>query len=268
MNKPPRKEECHVLNCILRYLQAQDIPSLEIIHEPNGVTTAPDFLLNFGTYEVNLEITISGDGFILTNDNPRCPRAREPFERSSSKMLKKLENLIAAWINPRESIILSFLSHLPIKNRGRLAQQISDKLQQLSSSRQLCLNTPIKLNIPTASIEIPQVELEAKLTDFYAGTPEYSPLKEILAGSLRSPDPIATASLSLQAEYILMERITEKERKLSHIHNTKWLAILNTHILLDPSLYKTALDELRKRAELAHNFNKIFLIHEGDAVEL
>jgi hypothetical protein len=48
----------------------------------------------------------------------------------------------------------------------------------------------------------------------------------------------------------------------------KWLAILNTHTLLKPTLYKMVFETLQERDSFTHGFDKIFLVHEEVVVDL
>lgn len=265
MSDLSRNDEVHVLNCILKHLKSTENYLPKATYEPNGPSTAPDFHLDFDTYKINLEVTISGDGFIFTPE--ASLEAREVVERSSARMLGKLKSRIASWITPSESIIIAFLTHIPVRQRGRLALKIADELEQLYGNGTLCLNTKIKRDFQTTDAIVPTISMEVQLTNFYAGKQEYSPLKAILAGSLQSPIPVVQSSLSLQAQYILRDRIEKKVAKLSGIQGPKWLAILNTHPLLDLQLYKTGLKELNKDG-FPHNFDKLFLVHEGNVFEL
>jgi len=265
MNHLSRNDEFHVLNCILKHLKSTENSLPQATYEPNGTSTAPDFHLNFDTYKINLEVTISGDGFILTPE--ASLKAREVFERSAARMLGKLKSRIGSWIEPSESIIITFLTHIPVGRRGRLGLKIADELKQLYVNGILCLNTKIKRDFQITNAIVPTISVEVQLINFYEGKQEYSPLKPILAGSLQSPIPVVQSSLFLQAQYILRDRIEKKVAKLSDIQGPKWLAILNTHPLLDLQLYKTGLEELNKDG-FAHNFDKLFLVHEGNVFEL
>ena len=222
------------------YLKSKKQPLSKVTFEPNGYKTSPDYILDFDTSHINLEVTISGNGFILTPDSPKTPSAIEDYQIRLNNMLISLETLIKKWIKPNETIILSFLNPVTLKNRGSLAKKTSNHLKRIYQNNELTLNKKIKFQIETSDTKFPSFYLEAKLTNSYEGLKNYAPLMPILDPTSKCPNQIAHTSLSLQAQYILQKAINGKTKKLIDIQGIKWLAIVNTHPLLNPILYQKA----------------------------
>ncbi len=74
--KPLRSEEEMAKNAICEWINDHHSKkSLTITPEPFGQDTAPDYLLDFETKKVYVEVTLSGMGFLL---NPQDSKFEDP----------------------------------------------------------------------------------------------------------------------------------------------------------------------------------------------
>ncbi len=264
--KSPRSDEHRAITSLIEYLEnTQGSTIMRSTYEPNGTSTAPDWLLTLGAGSVLVEIKNSGDGFITLPNNTYDER--NSYESSSTNtFLKKIITLTQEWIDPSETIIVTFTSLIPLGNHGKLAKKIARELENLYKNKMLSHDRNIKIKIITSDTQLPILHIEAKLTNYYAGKGEYSAVKSILSASLFTPDPIGQNNLASQAEYILYYAIKKKAKKLAHLQQEKWLVLINTHPLLNIELYSIAFGEIRKR--LLSNLTKIFIVFQSSAIEL
>jgi hypothetical protein len=269
MTSAPRLDELNALNALIEFLKVREVSKLpEVVYEPNGPKTAPDYLIKLTSHSVMVEVRNLGDGFlVLSKSNDLEPKER--YERSAAAMIDKIENIVKTWIDPSETIILMITSAIPLEQRGRLAKKIANQLENAYRNRAWLLDQRIKFSISTDDSKVPIFHIEAKLTNFYGSKIEYSPVKEILGSALQTPNPVLQATLSEQARYSLFVAISEKREKLSHLDGEKWLVLINNNPLLEDSLYSEALTSILERnGALKTAFSKIFLVDGGIAQEL
>ncbi|MBS0627636.1 MAG: hypothetical protein JSS09_05435 [Verrucomicrobia bacterium] len=120
------------------------------------------------------------------------------------------------------------------------------------------LGQKIFFQIETKDIKLPTVNIEALLINS-VGNP-YRAIQEIIAPSFQSTQPVLQSSLTDQAFYVLSSAIAEKTNKLGLLEGEKWLVLINTHPLLDYSLYSEAYKKISSQKLIKHSFSKNFFI--------
>ncbi len=263
--RAPRPDEQKALNLLVEYLKNLNMLPNKAIYEPSGPNTAPDYLLDFGSHSVLVEMRNSGDGFILLPD--LTLHSRERYEISADAMIKKIENDVNKWLNPAKTVILMISSPIPPKKRGQMAKKIARELKKSYQNKTLALDQTIKIPLKTPDLQIPILFIEARLTNYYANKIEYSSVKSILGASLQSPAPVLQANLSEQARYILDKAIKEKSDKLRNLEGKKWLVIINNHLLLDEYIYSLAFNKIKNESP-SIEFEKIFIVSSSAVKQL
>ncbi|NGX28972.1 MAG: hypothetical protein K940chlam1_01164 [Candidatus Anoxychlamydiales bacterium] len=265
MSSNPRIDESSAIKKLCDYL---NIKFHETVYEPNGVDTAPDYLINFNSCCINVEVRNSGSGFILL-PNSQFLESREQYDISSINMTDKIEKILKNWLQPSETIILTFNGPIAVEKRGKLAKKIAKNLEKAYRKGGLKIDQKIEIKVDTYDSQIPSLTLGVILTNFYADKINYSPLHCILDAVADSSNSVFQASLTEQAKYILYKAITEKQNKLGKIEGDKWLVIINNHISLNHHIYNKGYDKLIKENQITERFfEKIFLIVDDKIEEL
>jgi hypothetical protein len=246
-------------------------PVTNVIYEPNGHSTAPDFLLSFTSQQVFVEITISGNGFLTSQSTQQINKVeafdRNDFETSTCKMLLKVNDFAKTFLSPEETIILIFKNIIPLKKRSRLALKIGKLLESIYQS--LKEKEKLIIKIDTKDANFPRLEIEVSLTRYYSQKSEYSPVKFIMASALYTSTPVQQASLIEQAKYILLTAVKEKNEKLTKLDGAKWLAIYNTHPLLTTTEYTAVFNKIiQDNQYFLGRLSKLFVICDDRAIEL
>jgi len=136
-------------------------------------------------------------------------------------MTDKIETILKNWLQPSERIILTFNGPIPVEKRGKLAKKIAENLEKSYRKGALKIDQKTEMKVDTYDSQIPFLNLEAILTNFYADKINYSPLYCILDTAADSSNFVFQASLTVQAKYILYKAIGEKQKKLEKIEGDK-----------------------------------------------
>lgn len=218
------------------------------------------YVFKFLQHPVNMylvEIRQSGNGFIiLPSSNHICPK--EQYESSIINTIDKINDITKKWLDPSTTIILMILSPIPRKNRGVFAKKTANHIKKIYMSKSWKLGQKIFFQIETKDIKLPTVNIEALLINS-VGNP-YRAIQEIIAPSFQSTQPVLQSSLTDQAFYVLSSAIAEKTNKLGLLEGEKWLVLINTHPLLDYSLYSEAYKKISSQKLIKRFFSKNFFI--------
>jgi hypothetical protein len=93
------------------------------------------------------------------------------------------------------------------------------------------------------------------------------PTHHLVAYPSKEPAPVLQADLSEQARFILHKAIKEKSEKLKHLEGTKWLVVINNHLLINEHLYSIAFNKI-KTESASIEFEKIFIVYDSTVKQL
>lgn len=233
-------------------------------YEPEGTKKPPDFLVRFGDEKIILEVRRTGDGYLLLPENSGALVESERQGIGLLNMLKTIEDLTKKenFLKQDETLVLIFKNHVPYEGRAKLAKKIVKEIRGAYVRNKIAIKCHD--NDLNFCINIDKLSIELFATKYYYGKPTYSVVKYILAAPLESSNLIAQVSLTDQAIMILRNIVEEKIKKLAHLDGKKWLAIFNTHPLLDIDIFRDAFSKIGAEVEFAKKidvFEKIFLLH-------
>lgn len=252
-----------------------------ITPEPLGIDTAPDYLLEFGTEKIFVEVTLSGMGFLL---NPRDTKFEDPnplknghdrilYESSAVDFLvKQYEAEVQSgkgWIHEGESLIIFVLSPIPLEGRGKLGTKLLRVLKQLYLKGNILKYTDNResdegdFTFLTGDKEFPGITISVLKTMCYKDS---SIIVNFFATQSSNNQPY-DCLLDNQSWYVLESIINKKSQKCEHLQKEVWLAIINQHPILDMANYHRAITFI---GDTLNNsiFTKIFIVDGGEAHEL
>lgn len=253
--------------------------------EPFGYSTAPDFIIKFGKKEIAVEVTQTGHGFLLlenqdSTDNPPHERVDKiKYESSAGNLLEEVFNndlkKNGSWIKNGDSIVILYTSPIPVEKRSKLAKKILNVIKNMYLNNQLLAYKDIKnsikteLTILTGRDDIKGVTLEVFKSNWYKfdENEKYYPIIENFFCSFYSPDPVHDGSLAAQVVHILSNIIRKKHTKCAKLEMSKWLVLINTHPILDYNDYKKFFVQNTDFLN-TQDFNKFYLIENGKCLEL
>lgn len=250
---------------------------LKITPEPFGQDTAPDYLFDFGTEKIFMEVTMSGMGFLL---NPSDTKFEDPnplenghnriqYESSAVDFLvKQYEAEVKngkGWIREGESLIIFVLSPIPLEGRGKLGTKLLKVLKQLYLQDNILNYTDDRktdegnFTFLTGDKELPGLTIHVLKTMFYKDSPTYSPIIVNFFATQSSNNQPYEGLLDNQSWYVLESIIKKKSQKCKHLQEEVWLAIINQHPILDMVDYHrgiTFIDVVLRNSI----FTKIFIV--------
>lgn len=265
-----RKEEEMAKSAVCDFLNNQGIiPS--ITDEPNGEDTAPDYRLQFQNRSVDLEITISGMGFI---DHPTVGEVdRIKYEASAGPDFLLQQYLSGPhWVKPNESILVFILSPIPSSKRSKVEKNILKELQKRYESGIMpkygtgVSQNEIEFYVATPDPETPQIWIRASFVDHIQGQ-TMVPINVQFFTSSKASDSAFQNSLENQAEYVLKSILVKKNEKCHSLNTEVWLAIINIHPMLTHKDYLLKIGCLQEDLK-KFCFSKIFMIENRIAVDL
>jgi hypothetical protein len=281
-----RPEEEMAKNAICEWVTVNHRrPPLKITPEPFGQDTAPDYLLDFGTEKVFMEVTLSDMGFLL---NPRDTKFEDPnplenghdriqYESSAIDFLvKQYDSEVKngnGWLCKGESLIIFVLSPIPLEGRGKLGTKLLKVLKQLYLKDNILNYTDDRepnegdFTFLTGKKELPGLTIHVLKTMFYKDSSTYSPIMVNFFATQSSNNQPYDCLLDNQSWYVLESIIKKKSQKCEQLQEEVWLAIINQHHILDMADYQrgTAFIEDALKNSM---FTKIFIVDAGKAHEL
>ncbi len=275
-----RSDELFAINMLCEYLYKSNRCSPTEIHqEPFGKSTAPDFLIQFGDKSVAVEVTQTGEGFLLLNgDKLLGDPVTDGVDKIKyeSSAIDFLENAFendskknGNWVREGDSIVIMYKSPIPPKNRSKIAKRTLKTIKFMYQNDQIPTYEEIddylkpEFTVLTGQNEIKGVSLEIFKTDSYQSHSNYSPIIENYFCSYYSPEPPYDGSLSMQAGYILTTTIEGKQKKCIKLSMPKWLILLNTHPILHRENYQQIIDE-HIDYFVKFGFEKVFMVDKGE----
>jgi len=279
-----RPDEIHAMTALCEYLYYEKgcFPT-EILQEPFGNSTPPDFIIKLAQKDIAIEVTQTGHGFLLVDNanlsgNPIDDGEDKIRYESSARnlLMRAFKNDIEKkgnWIKKGESIVVTYISPIPTQKRSSLARKILSQVKhmyhnnQLLDSKEIAGHIKPELTVLTGQSEIKGVSIEIFKTNYYESSDNYSPIIENFFCSFYSPKRVYDTSLSAQVFYILVSIISKKKNKCAQLQIPKWLVLVNTHHILEYNDYKQFFNE---NAEFIrqYDFDKFYLIENGKCLEL
>lgn len=238
----------------------------EPIYEPNGNTTAPDYLLEYESNKVVLEV-VNSDSFNVSyynhkdddNDeqnnliNAQQGVLKEKLRRALHEKIKHLlqkDDLVTIYMNMPSRFDKNLVKEIAESFKSALSQ-FGYIYDQRFSVEIKSINRSIQAKLAVCSVNIKQSQ------------------KELGNNSQRyqvwiEPEDLPKEyNLGNQADYILRDNIKTKHCKLLKIPISqqglpKWLAIINNHPLLEVDNYQRAFNLLAESERL--KFEKVFIV--------
>lgn len=215
------------------------------------------------------EIVPSGTGFFITTQEERDNQSEKKYiayerygwQKNIESIDRDLKYKMVLWLKPGQRVILWIdFAGIPIE---KLAIKLNEKLKAEFLDN---INTNMR------EIEIEGQIFYAQSTTYYANRSEYSPL--ISLSGFKNDKGLDTNSLVFILENSLLQqcilildtRIAKKEviygKEKSY---KKWLGILNTHPTFTEKEYQEAYAYMQQNNLIKHSFEKIFIVHDGQA---
>lgn len=263
-----RKDEEKVKTAIIDFIYEEKGVKVNVIAEPNGSSTFPDYSIHGLLEIINLEVTNSGMGFCEKNGKiqERTNVDRAPFEKIFDEEYKKL----GEWLLPNQALIITVKSFFPEHKQRKIIKKLLKMLKE--QKKHIPIQNIERFQDPsigdfsflTNDDENPFVEIGVSL--FENCLLGYSPIHILKGVGLASSNPSMQNNLTNQAIYILENILQKKENKSNDIIGKKWLAIINNHPLLTMKNYNDAIIKINnlKKISFARVFiidkNKVFII--------
>jgi|GEM_PF-4215525 len=248
-----RRDEEHALRPILQWCTLNSIILLPTDNQHIEVDNKkPDYVFSHNNALLMIEVRQLGSGSIAYQ-NDLIDKSGDDHQLFN--LYERLTNSVSAWIDGTQTIILIILCPLESLLKHKQIKKLNEALKKAFYG-----------NINTEKIYFEELSIEAVSTNFYHNNEAYSPLKIIPALSLvPSENMVHQNSLTRQTMLILLEAIGSKENKYRTVSMFKWLALINTHPLLNINDYQAAYDQLKLSGKISYIFTKIFIIKDERA---